>query len=201
VAAAGTVWVGTTDGLLRYDPRADRFVPVTELVEVRRLAPGDLGLWVIARGAVFEVVAGGARPFLRAHPALDLAPVEGAVWLGTEDGLERLLTRGERSGEVEDVLGTGDAGVAVPAVADDGAGGCWFAAADGTVGRVAADGRRGAIRLPGAEPPRPSRLVPFGDDQAWVLTAAGTWLVRVRLGDRSVTGAVTEPVTGFEAEP
>lgn len=196
-AAAGTVWVGTEDGLYRYEAGADRFVPTTDLVELTRLAPGPLGLWVIARRAIFEVVAGGARPFLRTRPALDLAPVDGAVWVGTEDGLERLIVRGERSGEVEDVLGRGDAGVAVPAVASDGADGCWFAAADGTVGRVSATGARGASRLPGAEPPRPTRIVPFGADQAWVLTEAGTWLVQVRLGDQP---APTHE-GGFEASP
>jgi hypothetical protein len=62
---------------------------------------------------------------------------------------------------------------------------------------VAADGATGATRLPGAEPPRPTRIVPFGLDQAWVLTEAGTWLVRVRLGDQPASANEG----GFEAQP
>jgi ligand-binding sensor domain-containing protein len=180
--SGGRLWVGGDDGLWFYDPDGDRFLPGANLDDVTRVRAGGLGLWAISRRLVFQVVAGGARPYLRAHPALDLAPVEGAVWLGTTEGLERLIVGGPRDGEVEDSLGKSDAGVEVPAVADDGAGGCWFAAEDGTVGRVTASGEQGSVHLPGPNPPRPKAIVAEGVDAAWILTEAGTWRVEVEIG-------------------
>ena len=103
------------------------------------------------------------------------APEPGHVWVGTTDGVERLHRTGGRVGDAE-VLVTG---AAVPAVASDDRGGCWFAAEDGTVGRVDVDGDRRSLVLPGPDPSRPTRIVPDSDTSAFVLTQAGTWHVRI----------------------
>ena len=122
---------------------------------------------------VFDTI----RPFVQSNAALDIAPMvhndQEIVCIGTLDGLQRLWVN---SGEVEDVLGGRDARVAVPAVAADPDGGCWFAAEDGTVGRAMLDGTVEAVQLLGGH--WPVRIVPSGD-RAWVLTEKGTWLIRL----------------------
>ncbi len=93
------------------------------------------------------------------------------VCVGTLNGLERLMVE---DGTVSDLLDDRDDGVAMPAVAHDGAGGCWFAAEDGTVGRILADGRLLHSQLP--DDAWPTALIPDGDF-AWVLTERGSWRV------------------------
>ncbi len=175
--AEGALWAGGPDGVYRYEPALDRFRLSDALPEVTRVRAGAAGPWVVSRGAVFHLTDGVVRPYLQTRVALDLAPTPAGLWVGTERGLERIAWSGEAPGESEDVLGTVDDGVAVPAVAADEAGGCWYAAADGTVGRVSADGRAVSIRLPGPDPARPTRLVPDGPDAAFLLTEAGTWRI------------------------
>lgn len=177
-AADGLWWTGDA-GLWRVPPEEGRAVLVAPLPDATRVAPGVRGVWVLSRGVVFRVVGGVSRPYLRVGAALDLAPAGDAVWVGTEEGLERLWLSGEDPGRVDDVLGDRDRGVEVPAVAATQDGGCWFAAADGTVGRVSAAGDAAAISLPEPDPARPLRIVPDGDQHAWVLTEQGTWRVRL----------------------
>lgn len=176
--AEGLWWTGDA-GLWRIPPGARRAVLVAPLPDATRVAPAARGIWVVSRGVVFRVVGGVARPYLRVGAALDLAPAGDHVWVGTEQGLERLHLGGSDPGAVDDVLGDRDLGVAVPAVAADSAGGCWFAAEDGTVGRVSVTGAAAAVTLPGPDPARPRRIVPDGSDHAWVLTDGGTWRVRL----------------------
>jgi hypothetical protein len=172
--AGGALWAGGPDGLLRYSPTQDRFLTADGMPEVTRVAPDPEGPWVISRGAVFHVADGLVRPYLRTATALDLAPQPDTLWVGTADGVERLHRTGPDAGEGEVVV----SGAAVPAVASDGAGGCWFAAEDGTVGRIDAAGRATRLTLPGPDPARPTRIVADGD-AAFVLTEAGTWHVRL----------------------
>lgn len=173
--AGGALWAGGPDGLLRYSEAQDRFVTADAMPEVTRVVGAPDGPWVISRGAVFHVTDGMIRPHLRTAIALDLAPEPGHVWVGTTDGVERLHRTGGRVGDAE-VLVTG---AAVPAVASDDRGGCWFAAEDGTVGRVDVDGNSRSLVLPGPDPSRPTRIVPDSDTSAFVLTRAGIWHVRI----------------------
>lgn len=179
VAAADGLWWTGDAGLWRVPPGETRAVLVANLPDATRVAPGIRSIWVLSRGLLFRVIGGVSRPFLRVGTALDLAPAGDTVWVGTEQGLERLWLSGEDPGRVEDVLGEGDQGVAVPAVAAAPDGGCWFAAVDGTVGRVSPAGAAAAVALPGSEPARPLRIVADGREHAWVLTEEGTWRVRL----------------------
>lgn len=173
--AGNALWGGGPDGLLQYVPQEDRFVTTHPLPGVTRVAPGDAGPWVISRGAVFHVKADGLRPHLQTGTALDLAPDDERVWIGSAEGLEVLHRHGPRAGEVERMV----SGAAVPAVASDGAGGCWFVAEDGTVGRVDEDGASRTTALPGLEPGAPTRVVADGPGAAFVLTESGLWHVRL----------------------
>jgi hypothetical protein len=62
----------------------------------------------------------------------------------------------------------------MPAVAADGSGGCWFAAEDGTAGRILADGRILHTQLP--DDAWPTAMIADGDF-AWVLTERGSWRI------------------------
>lgn len=179
----GGLWLAIDDQLWRLADGAERAAPVLSLPSVTRMVAGTEALWAVAGRRVVRVQPGTPRPFLQTHPVLDLAPDPvdpDRVWVGSQDGLERLTTRGPDEGAVEDVLGDDDRGVLVPAVAADGHGGCWFAAADGTVGRVLADGTRRWLVLPGQDPPWPEGIVVDDDGRAaWVLTDGGPWYVRL----------------------
>ena len=170
------LWFTSDAGLWRLSPETRQAERVASLPSATRLAAGPHGVWVLSAGVVYRVVGGVSRPYMRARPALDLAVAPDGVWLGTEDGLERLVLGGDDPGAALDVLGEADAGVRISAVAADGAGGCWFAGADGSVGRVLGDGRVVVAHLPGPDPAEPTAVVPDGD-AAWVLTPVGTWRV------------------------
>ena len=155
--AEGVVGVGATRGQ-----------PDPGLPEV------DLGDWRIEDGMpVLEGEAGALRVF-QAHPVLSAARADRGLCLGTLAGLEWLV-EGEEM-EVLEVQGAAAEGVAVRAVASDGAGGCWYGAADGSIGRVAADGRIHRRALPLQE--APNAVLPDGADAVWVFTDAGSWWVR-----------------------
>ena len=170
------LWFTSDAGLWRLSPETRQAERVASLPSATRLAAGPQGVWVLSAGVVYRVVGGVSRPYMRARPALDLAVAPDGVWLGTEDGLERLVLGGDDPGAALDVLGEADAGVRISAVAADGAGGCWFAGADGSVGRVLGDGRVVVAHLPGPDPVEPTAVVPDGD-AAWVLTPVGTWRI------------------------
>lgn len=169
--AGDQLYVGGPEGL--WVLRDDALVPTSGLRDVRALAADARGLWVISGVNLFRVVGGTVAPYLRSHPPLAVASAPDGAWLGTTDGLERIHLGGDDPGGVDDVLGAADAGVAVPAVAADGTGGCWFAAADGTVGHVSADGRVRTARLPGPDAPAPTAIAADGPAAAWVGTSTG----------------------------
>ena len=169
---AGTVWVGDDRGLFRYEEQRDGFVQMVDLPGTSALASDEHALWAVGRGGtVFRVVFGAVRPYTQTHHALSLAPGGETVCVGTLNGLERLTVA---DGSVVDLLGSRDEGVAMPAVAADGQGGCWFAAEDGTAGRVLADGTILHVQLP--DDAWPTAMVAEGD-AAWVLTERGSWRI------------------------
>ncbi|MFT5685830.1 MAG: hypothetical protein ACI8RZ_006784 [Myxococcota bacterium] len=169
---AGTVWVGDDRGLFRYEAQRDGFVQMVDLPGVSALSADEHALWAVGKGGViFRVVFGATRPYTQAQHALSLSSDGEQVCVGTLNGLERLSVA---DGSVTDLLEGRDAGVAIPAVAHDGAGGCWFAAEDGTVGRILADGTIRYSQLP--DDAWPTAVVPDGD-AAWVLTERGSWRV------------------------
>lgn len=167
------LYAGGPDGLWRLDVARDRFVPVSRFRDVVALSAGERGLWVADGSSVFRVVGSAVQGFVEVHPALDLAAAPDGVWVGSQDGLERIVLGGEDA-VVEDVLGEADAGVRVTAVAAA-PDGVWFAGEDGTIGRVAGT-RWGARPLPGPDVPEVTALVPDGD-QVWVATTAGMYRV------------------------
>lgn len=172
------LWVGGPEGL--WTLQDDRLQRTSGLRDVRALTADERGVWAISGVNLFRVVGAAAVPYLRTHPPLAVASAPGGAWVGTTDGLERLRLGGDDPGRVEDVLGEADAGVAVGAVVADGAGGCWFAAADGTVGHVTVQGEARTTRLPGPDAPTPTAVWPDGPDHAWVGTERGLWRVSLR---------------------
>jgi ligand-binding sensor domain-containing protein len=172
------LWVGGPEGL--WTLQDDQLQRTSGLRDVRALSADERGVWAISGVNLFRVVGAAAVPYLRTHPPLAVATAPGGAWVGTTDGLERLHLGGDDPGAAEDVLGEADAGVAVGALAADGQGGCWFAAADGTVGHVTEDGQARTTRLPGPDAPTPTAVWPDGAHHAWVGTEAGLWRVSLR---------------------
>lgn len=182
-AVAATVWneqIWIADGTLlwRYEPAEGKLLRVAPLEGVVGLSANTDAIWAVTeKGKLSRVLLGASRPFTQVDLVLDAQPSDdGYVCVGTGDGLVRLL---EDSGDAEDVLGDRDSGVRVPAVAVDPEGGCWFAAEDGTVGRTFLDGREAYTYLPDESVGEPQRIVPDGEDAAWILTSRGTWRVRL----------------------
>jgi ligand-binding sensor domain-containing protein len=172
---AGTVWIGDERGLFRYEAQRDDFVQMAELPDVSVLASDEHALWAVGKGGVvFRVVFGAVRPYAQTQHALALSSDGEQVCVGTLNGLERLRVS---DGAVTDLLEGRDEGVAIPAVAHDGSGGCWFAAEDGTVGRIRSDGSIASSQLP--DDAWPTAMVTDGADAAWVLTERGSWRVRL----------------------
>ncbi len=167
------LFVGGPDGLWRLDSHRGRFVLVPGIREVSSMAASAVGLWVSSGANLFRVMGGTVRPFFETPQPLSVSAVGSDVWVGSVSGLLRLqVTEGDI--EVVDVLGDADLGVAVPAVAGvhDGV---WFAAEDGTIGRVAGQ-RWGGVALDVADAPTPTKIVPDGDF-AWVGTEQGVYRV------------------------
>ena len=180
------LYVGGSDGLWRLDTDRERFVPISTLRGIRDLAGSARGLWVIADQTLFRVVGSGLVPYLQTGVPTCVAEAPAGAWVGTVDGLERLVLDGEDS-HVVDVLGSQDAGVSITAVASD-PHGVWFGTEGGQVGRVV-DGRVGLMELEAVDPPTILGLTPDGD-RVWVATDRG--LYRVFLSASSTDGLVSE---------
>lgn len=174
----GEIWVVDGERLWRFDSEKREMMWVSALPGVVQLTANEQAMWAVnQQGHLSRVLMGASRPFPRVRQVIDAQPSDdGYVCVGTADGLVRLF---EDSGDVEDVLERRDRGVSVPAVAVDPAGGCWFAAEDGTVGRAQLDGREAYTYLPSHRVGTPQRIVVDGPDSAWVLTSRGTWRVQL----------------------
>lgn len=118
-ARDGRLWVGTGDGLLRFDPAADRFVALLDTaghapqVRINGIDEEEDGrLWIATSGGLYAVEPGSevlshradtARGLVSDHVASVLVDARGRLWVDTAKGLQRLL-RGDDGGErFEDV--------------------------------------------------------------------------------------------------
>jgi ligand-binding sensor domain-containing protein len=176
--AGGIPFVGTDQGLFRYEADRGRFAPVAGLGGVTRLVSDPEGtLWVITDGRVASVGPDLAvRSYLRTRPPIDLDPDRGVVWVGTEDGMD-VLSRD--SGDVVELLRTRLAPIRVEAVDADDEGGCWVGTDAGQVIHLDVGPAGGAtiVDLVEAEPPAIRDILARGREGAWVLTDQGLFAV------------------------
>ncbi len=195
--AAGTLWVGTGQGVLSYrEGRFQRVAPETELadVEVHALvAGGDGSLWVGAEEGLFLLRDGQVRRYgtaegLPSHKVESLRlDHEGVLWVGTTRGLARVS-----QGRVEPVRlpGSGDV-VAVRALLERRDESLWVGTDAGLVRFH--EGRARLVTLQeGARGEQVNALAEDRDGNLWVGTDKG------RLWRGSTAGfAMLGPKEGF----
>ncbi|MEC8382732.1 MAG: hypothetical protein VXZ96_20565 [Myxococcota bacterium] len=174
----GYFWLATTQGVFRLSPDSNEFILAYPKVKVNAFAVYNDMLWGIGSGGeLVQFSPNQIRPFIQTGYALSISPSGEALCVGTENGLERYWHR--KTAKVEDVLGDGDLGIAIDAVAGDGSEGCWFGGEEGTIGWVGPNGAATKINLPGLKPPDITKIVPTDERTAWILTSKGTWRVRL----------------------
>jgi diguanylate cyclase (GGDEF)-like protein len=153
VDGQGRLWVGTSaGGLVRYDPRADRFHPA--------------------------LAAGAALSRKNVQALLDEGP--GRLWVGTGAGLDLLDTRDgsvQRHADLARAQGLPDS--AVQSLLDDAAGGLWVGTDKGLFHRAAGSERFLNVALPAEEGmPFVTRLLRDSQQRVWVGTRShGVYLV------------------------
>ena len=171
-------WLATDSGVFKIDPDTKAISLPYPKAKVHHLEVYNDSLWGIgATGELVQFTPNQLRPFIQTGYATALSASGEALCVGTENGLERYWHR--RDDKVEDVLGDGDLGIDIEAVAGDGAEGCWFGGEEGTVGWVGPSGAATKIGLPGLKSPTIHAIVPIDDRSAWVLTSKGTWRIRL----------------------
>lgn len=110
--AGGLLYIGTNEGLVVFNPSAERFTPIAELqgLEIRDLATDGNRVYVATDLGVYAVEGTRAvgRPFLRVAQAV--AFWNGEVWAGTEEGLFGALSGlvSETEGRSITALGAGE---------------------------------------------------------------------------------------------
>ncbi len=113
------LWVGTGDGLLRFDAAADRFVALLDAeghapqVRINDIDEDDDGrLWIATSGGLYVVEPGSevlshradvARGLVSDHVASVLVDTRGRVWVDSAKGLQRLLRDADGGERFEDV--------------------------------------------------------------------------------------------------
>ncbi len=162
----GALHVGTRNGLLRYEARADRFVPVAELGSVTQLASDGNAIWAAAGQRVVRLSPGGEqRDYLQTGVPTALAPRSGGLWVGTARGVQLL---DPESGEVASIAGTEAAIAALAgtlAVTDAGD----IVHVSGGAALLGAEAAEGVGAVQGARVDRAGRT--------WVFGAAGALVV------------------------
>ncbi|MCC8364178.1 EAL domain-containing protein [Lysobacter sp. A6] len=99
----GQLWVGTATGLLRFDPRTGRSVPLLQ-VDPRIVAPSpsqalvrdrDRAVWYASAAGLYRFGAGGGMERIAEGNTRALAfDRDGRLWVGKPDGLYRLRDDG-----------------------------------------------------------------------------------------------------------
>ncbi len=136
---AGTLWVGTANGLARWDGRAlEKVVPGDSLPsrEVRALAGGGGGdLWIGTSSGLARLRAGALETTPIADSVAALYPEGDSLWVGTSRGLVRL-----RGGEVVERVGRKDGlpSDAVLSILRDTDGNLWIGTSAGLARRTPA---------------------------------------------------------------
>jgi diguanylate cyclase (GGDEF)-like protein len=141
----GRLWIGTNGaGLARYDKAADRFISYRA---------GDSGLSGVQVPAIVDDDAGG-------------------LWIGTENGLDRIDLDSEAITHVDQVA-ENPPNARIQALLRDRQGALWVGTAAGLVRRDAESGRFVAVTLPavGTETPGVTALFEAGDGQIWIGTS------------------------------
>ena len=110
----GNLWIGSAEGLHRYDGGLDRVVRGPRCDEVLAMTRDNEGrLWVVTPHRVLSVTRNGdSRDYLTASPSRDVAAVRGMVYLATRNGLEQL---DPSTGDVQTVAGFETPALAVEA--------------------------------------------------------------------------------------
>jgi len=190
----GTMWAGTTNGLVRLDKDGveRRFTMADGLADdwVNCLAAGaDGALWVGTNNG-FSRLRGGEFDSFRSRDGLSQSTVyavfedrEGSLWVGTKHGLNQFLDRRTIPFTQSEGLSGNDTGP----VLQDGSGGVWVGTLDSGLNRF--DGHRFSV-LTTRQGLASNSIRALADDGAggvWV----GTDLGLNRLQGSSVTGTYT----------
>ena len=183
----GFLWVGTQDGLLRWDgyrfhlyrpdPRNASRLPDND---IRTLAMDDAGrLWIgtdtggLARYNPaqdnFTTFAGGAHGLSHVSVSSLAADGHGGLWIGTRGGLDHY---DDRTGQIERGLDAGLPSPQIGAVLRDRAGDLWIGTAAGLVHR-SADGRHSTLVALQTHDGHPASIRQLYQDSAgriWIAT-------------------------------
>ncbi|HYW71717.1 MAG TPA: two-component regulator propeller domain-containing protein [Pyrinomonadaceae bacterium] len=125
-ARNGVVWIGTTDGLFRYqNDKFEQAAPTLKGLSINAIAEDSQGRLIIG-GSRQSWIGDGNQfeeiPELKDFIWAILADNDGSIWFGTEHGLVHLKDGTQTRYKIEDGL----AGDNIKVILDDGANGFWI---------------------------------------------------------------------------